>query len=171
MREPATEPREFTLTIPNEAFNAHRLRFQDAPDVCSLKLRRELAAHANHPPETHFDITDVELEDYRSTHAPRMQEPICPKARRRLLDSCVFRPCTILSRKATAKETPVGRITFQKRQKEMKRQEKQKAKAERREQRKLEKPADLDASIDTSSEARTGGFDFSADPEPHTPRQ
>jgi hypothetical protein len=65
----------------------------------------------------------------------------------------------------------MGRITFQKRQKEMKRQEKQKMKAERREQRKLEKPADPDASIDTSSEARTGGFDFSAGPEPRTPQQ
>ncbi|MFY9690398.1 MAG: hypothetical protein WA369_09910 [Candidatus Acidiferrales bacterium] len=65
----------------------------------------------------------------------------------------------------------MGRITFQKRQKEMKRQEKQKAKAERREQRKLEKPSDPDASIDTSSEARTGGFDFAADSEPRTPEQ
>ena len=64
----------------------------------------------------------------------------------------------------------MGRITFQKRQKEMKRQEKQKIKAERREQRKLEKPADPDASIDTSSEARTGGFDFSSEPVPRTPQ-
>jgi hypothetical protein len=64
----------------------------------------------------------------------------------------------------------VGRITFQKRQKEIKRQEKQKMKAERRAQRKLEKPADPQASIDTSSEARTGGFDFSADPERRTPQ-
>lgn len=66
---------------------------------------------------------------------------------------------------------PVGRITFQKRQKEMKRQEKQKAKAERRAQKKLEKPADPETSLDTSSEARTGGFDFSAGPGPRTPQQ
>jgi hypothetical protein len=71
VREASMEPREFTLSIPNEAFNSHGLRFQDAPDVCSIKLRNELAAHANHPPETHFDITDVELEDYRISHAPR----------------------------------------------------------------------------------------------------
>jgi hypothetical protein len=80
VRESSMEPREFTLTIPNEVFDAHRLRFQDAPDVCSIKLRHELAAHANHPPETHFHITDVELEDYRSSHAPRM--PKSPFARR-----------------------------------------------------------------------------------------
>lgn len=71
VREPASDPREFTLAIPNEAFNERRVRYQDAPDVCSLKLRRELATYANHPPETHYGITDAELEDYRSSHAAR----------------------------------------------------------------------------------------------------
>ncbi len=47
------------------------MRYQDAPDVCSVKLRRELAAFANHPPNTHYRISDAELEDYRSAHAPR----------------------------------------------------------------------------------------------------
>jgi len=69
VREAAIEPREFTVTIANEAFNEHRLRFQDAPDVCSLKLKRELANFANHPPESHFHITNAELEEYRSSHA------------------------------------------------------------------------------------------------------
>ena len=67
----AGEEREFTLNIANEAFLSHRVRYQDAPDVCSLKLRRELATHANQPPRSHFDITDLDLDDYRSTHAPR----------------------------------------------------------------------------------------------------
>lgn len=71
VRELSSEPREFTLTITNEAFNSHRLSFQDAPDLCSLKLRRELATYANHPPNTHYRITDAELEDYRAAHAPR----------------------------------------------------------------------------------------------------
>ena len=84
VREPSMEPREFTLAIPNQAFGARGLRFQDAPDVCSIKLRQELAAHANHPPETHFDITEVELEDYRVTHAPRM--PKSPFARKPVED-------------------------------------------------------------------------------------
>lgn len=70
MLETSAEPREFTITIALEAFNAHRVRFQDAPDVCALKLRRELAMHANHPPESHFQITDAELEDYRTSHTP-----------------------------------------------------------------------------------------------------
>lgn len=71
VRESSLDGREFTLTIANEAFNSHRVRYQDAPDICSVKLRRELATYANHPPETHYRITDAELEDYRSAHAPR----------------------------------------------------------------------------------------------------
>jgi hypothetical protein len=71
VREPPGEPREFTLTIGNEAFDAHRVRYQDAPDICSLKLRRELAASANHPPETHYRISEIDLDEYRGAHAPK----------------------------------------------------------------------------------------------------
>ncbi len=46
------QQREFTLTIANEAFVSHRARYQDAPDICSLKLRHELATYASHPPKT-----------------------------------------------------------------------------------------------------------------------
>ena len=69
VREPAGDPREFTLTILNQAFQDRRLRFQDAPDVCSSRLRRELMANGNHPSETHFHITHAELDDYRNRHA------------------------------------------------------------------------------------------------------
>ena len=71
VREASTEPREYTLTIPTEAFNDRLLSIQDAPDLCSCKLRRELATYANHPPDTHYAITNAELEDYRSARAPR----------------------------------------------------------------------------------------------------
>jgi hypothetical protein len=71
VREVSSEPREFTLTIPTEAFNARLLRIQDAPDVCSRKLHRELATYGNHPPDTHYAITNAELEDYRAARAPR----------------------------------------------------------------------------------------------------
>jgi len=71
VREVSTEPREFTLTIPAEAFNERLLRIQDAPDVCSRKLHRELATYANHPPDNHFAITNAELEAYRVARAPR----------------------------------------------------------------------------------------------------
>ena len=68
VRETATEPREFTLTIANEAFVSHRARYQDAPDICSAKLRRELAADAHHPTKTQFRISDADLDDYRIAH-------------------------------------------------------------------------------------------------------
>lgn len=68
VREAAEVPREFILTIPNAAYDSHRMRLQDAPDICSLKLQRELAATANRPLATHFDVTDRELEDYRTSH-------------------------------------------------------------------------------------------------------
>jgi len=68
VRETSNEPRDFTLTITNEAFDSHRARYQDAPDICSLRLHRELATYANHPPKTHFRITEAELDDYRGAH-------------------------------------------------------------------------------------------------------
>ncbi len=71
VRESATDPREFTLTIPTAAFNERLLSIQDAPDVCSRKLHRELAAHENHPAESHYAITNTELADYRTARAPR----------------------------------------------------------------------------------------------------
>ena len=62
-------PREFTITIDQDAFNSHLVRFQDAPDICSTRLRRELLAYGNHPAESHFHITRAELDEYRSNHA------------------------------------------------------------------------------------------------------
>jgi hypothetical protein len=79
VRQPPSDARQFTLTIPNEAFDQHRVRYQDAPDVCSLKLRRELATYANNPPDDHYGITDAELEDYRSSHTRTAKSPFARK--------------------------------------------------------------------------------------------
>ncbi|MBI1749720.1 MAG: hypothetical protein HY234_03010 [Acidobacteria bacterium] len=73
VRETATEPREFTLAIANEAFDSHRARFQDAPDICSLKLRHELAESSNHPPKSQFNVSDAELDVYSSAHWKKSQ--------------------------------------------------------------------------------------------------
>jgi hypothetical protein len=81
VKEASGDPREFILTISNEAFNTRRVRYQDGPDVCSAKLRQELAAYGNNPPETHYLITDADLEDYRSSHAPRSTRPSYGKLR------------------------------------------------------------------------------------------
>ncbi len=74
VRESKSEAREFTLTIANAAFDCRRARFQDAPDICSLRLHRELAADGNHPANTHFQITDQELDDYRGPHSPKSSQ-------------------------------------------------------------------------------------------------
>ncbi len=39
------ESSSYFVTIANDAFLAHRVRYQDAPDICSLRLRREFATH------------------------------------------------------------------------------------------------------------------------------
>lgn len=61
----------FTLAISNKAFLAHRVRYQDAPDICFLKLQRELVACGDAPLEAHYEVTDAELEDYRVAHTPK----------------------------------------------------------------------------------------------------
>ena len=63
--------REFTLSIFNEAFSSRQISFQDAPDFCSAKIHRELAAFANDPPESQYEVNEMELEEYQRAHTPR----------------------------------------------------------------------------------------------------
>jgi hypothetical protein len=79
VREAGSE-REFTLSIENEAFVSHQVRYQDAPSICSERLNAELLAHANHPPESQFVITSAELETYRAARAPTV--PASPYGRK-----------------------------------------------------------------------------------------
>ena len=62
----------FTVAIPNEAFLAGRVRYQDAPDICFLKVQRELAAVEDEGlPALVLSMTDQELEEYRVAHTPK----------------------------------------------------------------------------------------------------
>jgi hypothetical protein len=70
VRRALNESSEFTLTIANEAFGSHRVRFQDAPEICSLRLHRELAVFENRPPKAHYHISETDLDDYRTAHKP-----------------------------------------------------------------------------------------------------
>ena len=54
------------MTIANAAFVEHRVRYQDGPDVCSLRLYREFTTQT-----TSFSITDAELADYKKAHTPK----------------------------------------------------------------------------------------------------
>jgi len=71
VREPSNEPLEYTVTIANQAFVSHRAQYPDGPNICSLRLHRELAPNANRPPTTEFCVTDSELADYQNDSKPK----------------------------------------------------------------------------------------------------
>jgi len=62
---------EYFVTIANAAFLAHRVRYQDGPEICSIRLHREFASRTDYPLSTRFSVTDAELADYMNTHAPK----------------------------------------------------------------------------------------------------
>ena len=66
-----TEPREFILTISNQAFTDHRVPFQDAAGLCYQKLQKELATETvERPLQRHFTVSDQELDAYRQKYRP-----------------------------------------------------------------------------------------------------
>lgn len=75
----ASGTREFTLAIVNEAFSSHRICYQDAPDICSVVLHRELTAYANDPPQTQYRISEVELNEYRASHSSKAPNGLHPR--------------------------------------------------------------------------------------------
>ena len=80
VREVPGQPLQYTLTIANEAFVSRLLRYQDAAEICCLRLLQELDAHRNHPPTTHFDITNADLKDYKEAHQPKLvSRPWAPR--------------------------------------------------------------------------------------------
>ena len=71
LRGAGGESSKYFATIANDAFVAHRVRYQDAPDICSLRLHREFATQTDHPSSTSFSVTDAELADYKDAHTPK----------------------------------------------------------------------------------------------------
>jgi hypothetical protein len=66
--------RDFVLRISHEAFASRDTRFQDAPDVCSAKLRRELAADPELLPGADIVVTTQDLLDYRNNHLSPLEK-------------------------------------------------------------------------------------------------
>lgn len=66
--------REFVLLITHQAFAAREARFQDAPDVCSGKLRRALAAEPDLVPGDCMAVTTQDLLDYRGDHLSSVEK-------------------------------------------------------------------------------------------------
>jgi hypothetical protein len=79
VRETAIDSHEITFTILNEAFTSHRLSLQNGPDICSLKLHRELADSSNSPLKTHYRISETELDAYRNSHTSGTPKALYPR--------------------------------------------------------------------------------------------
>jgi hypothetical protein len=62
---------DFVRAIALEAFIARRARYQDAPEICFRKLQHDLAACDGGLPDAYLSVTDSELEEYRTSHAPK----------------------------------------------------------------------------------------------------
>ena len=62
------EAREFVLFIAHRMFAAGEARFQDAPDLCFARLRRELTADPALRPAVPLVLTTEELGEYRTEH-------------------------------------------------------------------------------------------------------
>jgi hypothetical protein len=85
VREDLAEAIEITFAIPNRVFNSRRLSFQNAPDLCSLKLHREIAGAAINPIKTHYRISETELDDYRDSHPSKSGRGIYPVPRQKVV--------------------------------------------------------------------------------------
>ena len=79
VQESAIDSHEITFTILNEAFTSHRLSLQNGPDICSLKLHRELADSSNGPLKTHYRISETELDAYRDSHTSGIAKGLYPR--------------------------------------------------------------------------------------------
>ncbi len=85
VRQALNESTEYTITMGNDAFGPRRVRFQDAPEICSLRLHRELAAFGDHPPQAHYRISEIDLDEFITSHAPSTRGYLYkPKASRDL---------------------------------------------------------------------------------------
>jgi hypothetical protein len=71
VREELDETIEITFAIPNRVFTSRRLSFQNAPDLCSLKLHREMASSVDNVLKAHYRISEIELDDYNNSHLPK----------------------------------------------------------------------------------------------------
>ena len=72
--QPDGETHDLTMSIPNAAFVAERVRYQDGPELCYRKLERELLACGDALTASNMDVTDVELEAFRESQKPKSKQ-------------------------------------------------------------------------------------------------
>jgi hypothetical protein len=83
--EAAREPRNFTVEIHSEAFGPSQLRFQDGPDICLARLKKELHEETKEArAEGHLNINEQDVRVYLENHRPLK---VLGKRRRESLDA------------------------------------------------------------------------------------
>lgn len=76
VRKPGGVLHDFEIAIANQSFLANRVRYQDAAEICFLKLERELTQCGEDSlPPPRMRITDAELDDYREAHTKKPTPP------------------------------------------------------------------------------------------------
>src|SRR5215467_743169 len=66
-----SKEREFTFTIPNQAFAEKRVPYQDAADLCYQKLQKALGLETSERPlPGHSTLSNQELDEYREKYRP-----------------------------------------------------------------------------------------------------
>jgi hypothetical protein len=69
VRFSSQDSRDYTVTITSGAFSSRRVSYQDGPNVCSARLKRELTANPDTPTGTSFLIDEKEIDEHKLTHA------------------------------------------------------------------------------------------------------
>jgi len=65
VRFSAEDSRDYVVAIALAAFTSRRVRYQDGPNVCSSRLKRELTANPDIPTGSSFLIDEKEFEDHK----------------------------------------------------------------------------------------------------------
>ena len=79
VRQKAAEAIEVTLSIDTQAFLDKRVRYQDEPEICFLKLQKELTASDDGRVPSRLSVVDADLAEYKAAHTPKPPRRHSPK--------------------------------------------------------------------------------------------
>jgi hypothetical protein len=72
VRRPDGVFQDFQIAIAKQSFLSKRVRYQDAPEICFLKLKQEWSqCGEDSTPASQIQITDAELDAYREAHTKK----------------------------------------------------------------------------------------------------
>jgi hypothetical protein len=69
------DARDYTVTIASEAFTSRCVSYQDGPNFCSSRLKREIIANPDVPTGTSFLIDKNEIDDQKALTAETQKRP------------------------------------------------------------------------------------------------